>query len=133
MLFRSEFSVYSDTSAITTNVDGNNLTLTPLADWNGLTVITVIVMDGSLSNTTSFVLTVTPMNDAPMASETTISLDEDTTYTGTLFGTDVDGDDMTFAILTNPVNGTISLNDTSTRSEERRVGKECRSRWSPYH
>ena len=23
--------------------------------------------------------------------------------------------------------------DTGTRSEERRVGKECRSRWSPYH
>ena len=23
--------------------------------------------------------------------------------------------------------------DTDTRSEERRVGKECRSRWSPYH
>ena len=22
---------------------------------------------------------------------------------------------------------------TSNRSEERRVGKECRSRWSPYH
>ena len=24
-------------------------------------------------------------------------------------------------------------NDSFTRSEERRVGKECRSRWSPYH
>ena len=23
--------------------------------------------------------------------------------------------------------------DVSARSEERRVGKECRSRWSPYH
>ena len=23
--------------------------------------------------------------------------------------------------------------DFTTRSEERRVGKECRSRWSPYH
>ena len=23
--------------------------------------------------------------------------------------------------------------DAGTRSEERRVGKECRSRWSPYH
>ena len=23
--------------------------------------------------------------------------------------------------------------DTTSRSEERRVGKECRSRWSPYH
>ena len=23
--------------------------------------------------------------------------------------------------------------NTASRSEERRVGKECRSRWSPYH
>ena len=31
---------------------------------------------------------------------------------------------------------TVALNLTEThktRSEERRVGKECRSRWSPYH
>ena len=28
---------------------------------------------------------------------------------------------------------TISANGHTTRSEERRVGKECRSRWSPYH
>src|SRR2546430_16086385 len=29
---------------------------------------------------------------------------------------------------------TLSLSPaTLTRSEERRVGKECRSRWSPYH
>ena len=27
----------------------------------------------------------------------------------------------------------ISMGDNVTRSEERRVGKECRSRWSPYH
>src|SRR2546430_17722459 len=26
-----------------------------------------------------------------------------------------------------------ALKDTKFRSEERRVGKECRSRWSPYH
>jgi len=26
-----------------------------------------------------------------------------------------------------------SLEDFEVRSEERRVGKECRSRWSPYH
>ena len=25
------------------------------------------------------------------------------------------------------------VGDTVLRSEERRVGKECRSRWSPYH
>ena len=28
---------------------------------------------------------------------------------------------------------TPSPSNTTTRSEERRVGKECRSRWSPYH
>ena len=26
-----------------------------------------------------------------------------------------------------------SVGKATTRSEERRVGKECRSRWSPYH
>ena len=28
---------------------------------------------------------------------------------------------------------TVVLEKLSARSEERRVGKECRSRWSPYH
>src|SRR3712207_7074488 len=27
----------------------------------------------------------------------------------------------------------MSMTDRDARSEERRVGKECRSRWSPYH
>jgi len=28
---------------------------------------------------------------------------------------------------------TVSASPQIVRSEERRVGKECRSRWSPYH
>ena len=31
------------------------------------------------------------------------------------------------------VNTFSSISFKSVRSEERRVGKECRSRWSPYH
>ena len=31
------------------------------------------------------------------------------------------------------VKGTGTGSVTNVRSEERRVGKECRSRWSPYH
>ena len=34
--------------------------------------------------------------------------------------------------LIDDVNGVKGLIDIF-RSEERRVGKECRSRWSPYH
>src|SRR3712207_8730944 len=30
-------------------------------------------------------------------------------------------------------NGQLSREELDKRSEERRVGKECRSRWSPYH
>src|SRR5256885_16561548 len=29
--------------------------------------------------------------------------------------------------------GTLRMSGRRVRSEERRVGKECRSRWSPYH
>src|SRR2546425_7122311 len=32
-----------------------------------------------------------------------------------------------------PVARTLHPLDGTVRSEERRVGKECRSRWSPYH
>ena len=31
------------------------------------------------------------------------------------------------------VSGTVNIQQDLQRSEERRVGKECRSRWSPYH
>ena len=41
------------------------------------------------------------------------------------------------AIEEKKANNIVSLDlkkiDEAVRSEERRVGKECRSRWSPYH
>src|SRR5690554_7263824 len=35
--------------------------------------------------------------------------------------------------LSSIVTGLLSIISSYGRSEERRVGKECRSRWSPYH
>src|SRR3712207_7633342 len=37
------------------------------------------------------------------------------------------------AHYTRELSGYAKLQSTRPRSEERRVGKECRSRWSPYH
>ena len=36
-------------------------------------------------------------------------------------------------VLSFPMQGLVVLDGGKWRSEERRVGKECRSRWSPYH
>src|SRR3712207_154348 len=45
---------------------------------------------------------------------------------------------LTLSIKATNINKNISIEDgdivdINIRSEERRVGKECRSRWSPYH
>src|SRR2546430_9792776 len=37
------------------------------------------------------------------------------------------------AIVESSEDAIVSKNLDGVRSEERRVGKECRSRWSPYH
>ena len=37
-----------------------------------------------------------------------------------------------FAVV-DPIDGILRTTVSRLRSEERRVGKECRSRWSPYH
>ena len=39
----------------------------------------------------------------------------------------------TYYTLLLGLDGEASLGGKDDRSEERRVGKECRSRWSPYH
>src|SRR2546427_629031 len=44
-----------------------------------------------------------------------------------------DGDDIEVPGIVPKLSLTPGTVRTSARSEERRVGKECRSRWSPYH
>ena len=48
---------------------------------------------------------------------------------------DLGGTDVTFGFHTAVQVATDAIDrlHTTARSEERRVGKECRSRWSPYH
>ena len=65
----STFTAISDTSAVSVSVSSSTLTLTPTANWNGLANIKVYASDGTSKDSTSFKLTVTPVNDAPAAFE----------------------------------------------------------------
>jgi hypothetical protein len=107
-----EFTASSDTTAVTTDVDGTNLTLTPEENWNGTADITVFVTDGSLSDTTSFVLTVTSVNDAPfftMSFSETVGVDDSITIM--IQAEDIDSQDLTYSVSGQPewliLNGNI--------------------------
>ena len=56
-------------------------------------------------------------------------------YTNGLYGTSSQRFNVTFDAAEELTVAHLSnqLNNPYLRSEERRVGKECRSRWSPYH
>ena len=51
---------------------------------------------------------------------------------GNLYRIGLHGPDILFYHLFKPVVSGVGV-EMHQRSEERRVGKECRSRWSPYH
>src|SRR2546430_7750926 len=54
-------------------------------------------------------------------------------YEETLGLTRIEGDDRFRAYGVAGRSGLLLFKRGASRSEERRVGKECRSRWSPYH
>src|SRR5690606_31028204 len=76
---------------------------------------TVTVSDGQGGSTTATVsIGVTPVNDAPVASDVTLSTNEDTPIDGAIAASDADGDDLSYALGTGPANGTVVLNADGT-------------------
>ena len=89
---------------------GNTVDYTPDADYNGPDSFTFTANDGTTdSNLATVSIDVTPVNDAPVASDQSVTTDEDTVIQITLVATDVDGDPLTYAIVTQPTNGTAVL------------------------
>ncbi|MCP4378657.1 MAG: tandem-95 repeat protein, partial [bacterium] len=86
-----------------------NLSYTPNANFHGSDSFTYIANDGLLDSAPATVnITVTPVNDAPVADSQNKITAEETAVAITLTGSDVDGDAISFTILTNPGNGSLS-------------------------
>lgn len=94
------FSIASAPVELGASVSGTTLTLAPIADYHGSGSITVQVSDGALTDSTSFTLTVTSVNDAPVISSiSNQTMNEDATLDVGLSATDADGDGLTFSIV----------------------------------
>ncbi len=86
------------------------LTYTPDADFNGTDSFTFSVNDGTIeSNIATVTITVTALNDAPVAEGQTVTTAEDTAIDITLVATDVDLDTLTYIVVDQPLHGTVTL------------------------
>ncbi len=104
------------------SISGATLNINPTNDLAESTRYFVTFTPGSVkdladnsyagTNTYEFT-TITPPNATPRAIGFSIKTNEDTAIKGTLEGTDEDGNALTFAGVTGPTNGTLTINATT--------------------
>ena len=82
------------------------ITYTPNANYNGSDSFTFTVSDGEETSPAATVnISVTAVNDAPTASAQSASGNEDAAQPITLAGNDIDGDALTYVLVSNPAHG----------------------------
>ncbi|MGC3872820.1 tandem-95 repeat protein [Halomonas sp. GXIMD04776] len=87
--------------------DGN-YTFTPRENWNGqVPAVSYTVTDGELTDTAELNLSVSAVNDAPVAEADSATGDEDTTITGNVLANDSDVEGNTLAVSNFTVDGTV--------------------------
>jgi hypothetical protein len=86
-----------------------DLTYTPEADYHGPDSFTFQANDGQADSNVAVVsLEIAPVNDAPLALAQSVTTAEDTPAGISLGATDVDGDDLTYVVVSGPGHGTLS-------------------------
>jgi len=99
------------TVAITDSSAGT-YTYSPKVNYNGSDSFTFTSSDGTLSDTAKVSITVNSVNDAPVAFAERVTTNEDTEYSGSVSASDAENDTLTYSILTNPSNGTVSITNS---------------------
>ncbi|MAF83890.1 MAG: hypothetical protein CL797_07310 [Chromatiales bacterium] len=91
-----------------------DMTYTPDDNYFGDDSFTFTVNDGTVdggtgeSQVATVSLTVTAVNDRPVATANVLSVDEDTSLEITLEGSDIDSELLTFSLISTPVHGTLT-------------------------
>ncbi|HLM67501.1 MAG TPA: Ig-like domain-containing protein, partial [Longimicrobium sp.] len=86
-----------------------NLTYTPEAGYHGADSFTFTASDGQATSAPGTIsLFVASVNNTPVVSPQSLTIEEDTPVAVTLSGSDPDGDTLTFTITVPPAHGTLS-------------------------
>ncbi len=100
--------------SVVVNADGT-YTYTPNLNANGADSFTFTANDGTTdSNIATITVTITEANDAPVVTNTSVSATEDTPASGTLSGTDTEGDSLTYSLVANGIKGEVIITDAAT-------------------
>ena len=103
------FTVTSGPSHGVLTGSGANRTYTPQANYAGPDSFTFVVNDTSVdSNVATVSITVTPVNDTPVANNQSTSTPESVAKSVALTGSDLDGDALTFTVTAPPAHGTLT-------------------------
>lgn len=104
------FSISTQPTNGTVTISGAAGTYTPKENYHGQDTFAYIASDGTLSSTAGLVsVTITAVDDDPNTMDVTATTDEDTSVTITLEAEEVDGDNITFQLKTNPLNGSVTI------------------------
>lgn len=99
--------------SVVVNLDGS-FTYSPFKDLNGNDTFTFRAHDATAASTPAIVsISISPVNDVPVASNSSINTDENVAVTGNLVASDPDGDKLIYQILSQPSKGTLSLNSST--------------------
>jgi VCBS repeat-containing protein len=98
----------------TASIVANQIRYTPNALYLGPDTIEYVIQyqDGNISNTGIVSITVSTTNQPPTTQSGSYILDEDTSITQTLSGSDLDGAAVTFVLDTDVTHGTLTLSST---------------------
>ena len=103
------FSIVSGPSHGSLTGTGPARTYTPEANYSGPDSFIFTVNDGTLdSNTATVSITVSPLNDPPVAVSQSVETLEDAAKAITLQASDIDGDALSFTVTSGPSHGALS-------------------------
>jgi hypothetical protein len=109
------YSIVSGPAHGTVSGTAPNVTYTPAANYNGPDSLTFSVNDGTVnSNTATVSMTVTAVNDTPVASNGSYTTPRNRSVSGTLTASDIDSSPLTYAIVTQPRKGSVTITNTAT-------------------